>query len=332
MFFDCLEDLISGDGTVVCTVVDGDGAGARCLYRDGEQAQRDAAFPETLPCPELKRSGYMDFRVGDRRIFAETLGKKKKVVICGGGHVAQSVLRILKMVGYEVVLLEDRPFFAAEARKLGADEVLVGSYEEHLRELSEDPDLCYLVMTRGHRHDMECLRVILRGDFVYAGMMSSRMRVQAAKDQLRKSGISAEAIERLYAPVGLRIGAETPEEIAVSVAAELISKLHGFARRAFPKEITDALGGEGRKILAEVIARRGPAPREPGAKMVVLQDGGCAGTIGGGCMEAEVIRRARQMMQTGGGPVLMDVNLTDEELEDEGMACGGVMEVFLAPV
>ena len=149
-------------------------------------------------------------------------------------------------------------------------------------------------------------------------------------------------LDRVYTPIGLNIGGETPEEIAVSVIAEIIEVKNKKQKQyGFSEDILDAVTGEHhhealmekKKILSTIISRKGSAPRDVGTKMLVLEDGSCIDTIGGGCVEADVIRKCRELLLTDTPQAqVMHVDLTAEEAEEEGMVCGGVLEVLLERV
>ena len=201
-------------------------------------------------------------------------------------------------------------------------------------------------MTRGHRYDTECLEAILRKPYAYVGMMGSRRRVAIVKDQLEAKGVCREALDGVHTPIGLKIGAETPEEIAVSVMAEIIQvKNAGFGKDGkaercrtggYSTELLDAVldpDDSREKVLATIISRKGSAPRSVGTKMLIRADGTTVDTIGGGCIESEVIRKALLMMRAEDeGFRLCTVDMTADAAEDEGMVCGGVVEVMLEKV
>ena len=155
-------------------------------------------------------------------------------------------------------------------------------------------------------------------------------------------------VNRVHSPIGLNIGAETPEEIAVCIIAEIIEaknreKLSGGYSKEMLRAILETPQGEGKenadasanegKIMTTIVARRGSAPRAVGTKMLVLPDGRCVGTIGGGCAEAEVLRKALWMLRSQEPKTkLCQVNMTGKDAEEEGMVCGGVIDVFLESV
>lgn len=271
------------------------------------------------------------------RIYRERIGRIPKMIICGAGHVSMPIIRMGKMLGFMVTVIEDRPKFADHARAAGADQVLCEPFADGLSKIRGDSDSWFIIVTRGHRYDTECLEAILRKPYAYVGMMGSRRRVAIVKDQLEAKGVCRETLDGVHTPIGLKIGAETPEEIAVSVMAEIIQvKNAGSAKGGYSPELLDAVldsDDSREKVLATIISRKGSAPRSVGTKMLIRADGTTVDTIGGGCIESEVIRKALLMMRAENeGFRLCTVDMTADAAEDEGMVCGGVVEVMLEKV
>ena len=271
------------------------------------------------------------------RIYRERIGRTPKMIICGAGHVSMPIIRMGKMLGFTVTVIEDRPKFADHARAAGADQVLCEPFADGLSKIRGDSDSWFIIVTRGHRYDTECLEAILQKPYAYVGMMGSRRRVAIVKDQLEAKGVCREALDGVHTPIGLKIGAETPEEIAVSVMAEIIQvKNAGSAKGGYSPELLDAVldpDDSREKVLATIISRKGSAPRSVGTKMLIRADGTTVDTIGGGCIESEVIQKALLMMRAENeGFRLCTVDMTSDAAEDEGMVCGGVVEVMLEKV
>ena len=290
---------------------------------DGEEAGKKWISPEKV---EKYRGS---------RVFCERLGRRQRLVICGAGHVSIPVIQMGKMTGFYVAVLEDRPSFADQARRAGADEILCKPFREGIRQAGIDEDTFVVIVTRGHRYDMDCLEEVLNRASAYIGMMGSRRRTAIVKNQLEEKGYTREKIEQIHAPIGLDIGAETPEEIAISIMAQIIAvRRENAYSEGYPAELLDALLEEDkRKLLATIISRKGSAPRKTGTKMLVREDGTCVGTIGGGCAEHEVIQRALTSMRMDGQPFeILTVSMTADESEEEGMVCGGTIEVLLERV
>ena len=209
------------------------------------------------------------------------------------------------------------------------------AYDRGLREIQADRDTYFVIVTRGHRYDQICVEQISHMPHAYVGMMGSKRRVAVVKREAVEHGADPEVMASLHAPIGLNIQAETPEEIAVSVMAEIIKEKgkhnqgSGFSDEIM-KVWKDPLNEGLQKVLATIVSRKGSAPKAVGTKMLILQDGRMTGTIGGGCLEAKVITEARKLMiQPEKNAILIKVDLTTEEAEEEGMVCGGILEVFL---
>ena len=271
------------------------------------------------------------------RIYRERIGRTPKMIICGAGHVSMPIICMGKMHGFMVTVIEDRPKFADHARAAGADQVLCEPFADGLSKIRGDSDSWFIIVTRGHRYDTECLEAILQKPYAYVGMMGSRRRVAIVKDQLEAKGVCREALDGVHTPIGLKIGAETPEEIAVSVMAEIIQvKNAGSGKGGYSPELLNAVlnpDDSREKVLATIISRKGSAPRSVGTKMLIRADGTTVDTIGGGCIESEVIRKALLMMRAEDeGFRLCTVDMTADAAEDEGMVCGGVVEVMLEKV
>lgn len=160
-------------------------------------------------------------------LFIEVQISPPTLLIAGGGHIAVPLVRLGTMLGFRVVVLDDRPAFANRERFPEADEVLAADFAEALSSYPLDDQTYIAIMTRGHRHDMECLLQVIESPAAYIGMIGSRRRVRGVFDLVQAEGCSEEALARVHAPIGLDIGARTPEEIALSVMAELIQARRG---------------------------------------------------------------------------------------------------------
>lgn len=321
---------------VLATILSGEHAGKKMLAEDGE-----------LICAFGGRELWEDYRevilsvqdasvIGkDCRIFCEPVSKEKELVICGGGHVSIAVIKIAKMVGFSVTVLEDRIKFADDARRAGADRVICESFDRGMKQVEGGSDTYFVIATRGHRYDSMCLEMAVHKPNAYVGMMGSRRRAGLVLRQLADAGTDPGLLEQVHTPVGLKIQAETPEEIAVSIMGEIIQIKNSIGQSGgYSAEMLKLLSGaEGMScpaVLATIVSKKGSAPRAVGTKMLVLPDGTQNGTIGGGCMEGQVLLKARRMLaESAPDFCLMTVNMTGEEAEDAGMVCGGVEEVML---
>lgn len=273
-------------------------------------------------------------KMGEDMVFAEELWQAPVCVICGAGHVGIPMIRLASFSGFKVIVVEDRPSFADQARKAGADRVICDSFEKGLEQIPGGLQTYFVVMTRGHRYDEVCLKMILKKSYAYTGMMASRGRAARMRTLLLEQGFSQEKIEELHTPIGLSIHAKTPEEIAISVIAQMIEVKNSSGGGAFwDREILEAIihkeGGEP-WVLATIIRRAGSAPRDVGTKMLLTETGSTIGSVGGGCMEAEVIRSARLWLREKKAPVkIITADMSGVQAEDAGMVCGGRIEVLL---
>ena len=160
---------------------------------------------------------------GQLEVFVEPITPQPRAFLFGGGHVSQALARIAGLAGFSTVVIDDRAAFANPERFPDADETIVAEYEEVFPCLIVNDRSFILIVTRGHRHDMRVLRWAVTTPARYVAMIGSRRKVLSVVRELEKEGLPAEAFERLHAPMGLEIGAVTPEEIAVSVVAEMIA-------------------------------------------------------------------------------------------------------------
>ncbi|MDR0881049.1 MAG: XdhC family protein [Candidatus Adiutrix sp.] len=279
---------------------------------------------------------------GRETTLVEFFLPKPRLIILGGGHIALPLVPMAALLRFEVTVFDDRPSFANPGRFPAATQVICESFD-HLNQYLPLRQSDYVVIvTRGHQHDQDCLRQILAGEVpYYVGMIGSRRRVAIVRRQLLEEGFAPEKLERLHSPIGLSIGAVTPEEISVSILGEVIKeKRQPSAPRPqanfIPRgenyadlELLEWLArpNQDPAALVTVVATQGSTPREAGAKMAVIFDGRTVGSIGGGCAEADVMRDARALIHNG-GHAFKTIDLTDSA-EEDGMVCGGTMEVLI---
>ncbi len=155
-------------------------------------------------------------------LFVEVLAPPPELIVVGAGHIALPLVRMAKLLDFEVTVLDDRAAFASRERFPEADTVLVGSVAEVLRQRSIAASTYVVLVTRGHQHDEAALKAVIGSDAAYIGMIGSRRRVKEVFRHLASTGVEEPRIARVHAPIGLDIGAETPAEIAVAIAAELV--------------------------------------------------------------------------------------------------------------
>jgi xanthine dehydrogenase accessory factor len=159
---------------------------------------------------------------GTLEIFVEPILPQPVLYIFGGGHVSSAVARAASAAGFAIAVIDDREVFANAERFPMAGEIHT-SYESAFEKLRPNASSYLLIVTRGHKDDMRVLAWAVRTDARYIGMIGSKRKVLSVYKALEKEGYSTAEFERVHAPVGLDIGALSPEEIAVSIAAELIA-------------------------------------------------------------------------------------------------------------
>lgn len=173
---------------------------------------------------------------GKLDIFLDLIEAPPSMVIFGAGHIAQPLCRIGKTVGYRIVVVDDRENYASSDRFPEADDIIVMDFNKAVDSLNINPTTYLVLITRGHKHDELILRKVVDTKAAYIGMIGSKRRVAAVLTSLRRDGYSPKLIDRIHAPIGLRIGAQTPEEIALSIAAEVVKIRRDEEASSIPKQ------------------------------------------------------------------------------------------------
>jgi xanthine dehydrogenase accessory factor len=164
---------------------------------------------------------------GSLQVFVEPVVAAPRLYIFGAGHVGVAVYKIATLAGFETVVSDDRELYANRERCPDAHEIRSGDMDEIMSGLSPSDSSYIVIVTRGHRHDLRVLRWALETPAHYIGMIGSARKVLAIYQQLESEGVSPESFKRVFAPIGLDIHAATPEEIGVSIVAELIGIRRG---------------------------------------------------------------------------------------------------------
>jgi xanthine dehydrogenase accessory factor len=352
LYSQILQRIDRGQSAALCTCI----VGEEGLVREGITR----TLGEVTPVLDAKgqrcvRATMEKNEVGER-IVHEPVLPPERLILLGGGHVALALCEAAAKCGFAVYVADDRPAFANAARFPWAKEVVCDAFESAIARFQITPYDYVAVLTRGHTHDGDCLRAILSNGTggsgvqpaylggsgvqpAYLGMIGSRRRVRGLLDQLLEEGYPKEKIDRICSPIGLAIGAVTPEEISISILAELIAykrlpEHSGEGPRCCnesdlePEMIRYLAENHEPKAVVTVLATRGSTPRGPGAKMAVDPRGRITGTIGGGCGEAVVLRDAMDLIGTGRYKVV-EIDMTGDVAAAEGMVCGGTMEVLI---
>lgn len=164
------------------------------------------------------------------RVLFERVEPEPRVVVCGAGHVGAALARLAARVGYSVTLIDDRAEFVTRTRFPEEDVELVAAREwaAPVREaIGKGRGVYVAVVTRGHNEDEECMRAVLEARPDYVGMIGSRRRTNIVLARLRESGFGEDVLREVRAPIGLDIGAVSPEEVALSILAEIVAERRG---------------------------------------------------------------------------------------------------------
>jgi xanthine dehydrogenase accessory factor len=251
-----MKVLVREDGTFLGTV------GGGCLEAEVWEAAREVIRTENprLLRFSLNERDYPDSGLlcgGVVQVYVESIGLPG-VFVFGAGHVSKSIVSLTKAAGFRVTVVDDRPAFAKRDRFPDADDVRAGPFEEVLPLLPIRADSFCLVVTRGHHQDGTVLRLLHGRAPRYVGMIGSRAKATVLFSRLEEEGVPAEWLRTVRTPVGLPIGARTHEEIAVSIAAELVAVRRGAVLPAVTVEpLADASGRAVAGDAAKVEAHRG---------------------------------------------------------------------------
>jgi xanthine dehydrogenase accessory factor len=217
--------LVYTDGKIVGTIGGGEMESrvidmAKSIARSG-QAQ---ILEYNLVDPEKGDPGVCG---GTVEIFIEPINPPPQVVIIGAGHVGRATAHLAKWLGFRVIVMDDRADLVSPDWIPEADAYLPGSILEQLPKANINSQTYILALTRGYNIDVAMLPTLLETDAAYIGVIGSRRRWTAALKELREKGVPDEKLARVHAPIGLELNAETPEEIAVSIMAEIIMLRNG---------------------------------------------------------------------------------------------------------
>ncbi|MFH2047428.1 MAG: xanthine dehydrogenase accessory protein XdhC [Pseudomonadota bacterium] len=209
--------LIKSDGSIVGTI--GGGAIEKKIIDEamalmGTRASKFVRY-------ELKDIGMICG--GGMSVFVESIVQQPKFYVFGAGHIGNVLSQIVKMLDFEVTVIDNRPDFANKERLPWTDNVIAEDYLPAIEKLSFSENTYMVILTHRHAHDYEVLEKLIEKPYKYIGMIGSRTKVAQAFQQLREKGVSDDIIKSIHSPVGIRIGANTPAEIAISIAAQIVA-------------------------------------------------------------------------------------------------------------
>ncbi len=245
-----------------------------------------------------------------------------ELIICGGGHVSYDLVKMASCLDFRIKVIDDREEFANKERFSMADEVVCDSFENLAKYMKKDA--YYIVVTRGHKDDFDCVSTILKSEYQYLGMIGSKAKVKTTFENLANAGIPEKLIQTVHAPIGLKIGAKTPAEIAVSILAEIIQIKNEKSASFISRELA-AVKEKG--ILCIITEKTGSAPRGEGCMMFVTEDK-IIDTIGGGAIEFEAIQDAKNISEV----TIKEYQLNNTQAQNLGMICGGTNKVLFVPL
>ncbi len=230
--FQSAKMLIRDDGSIAGTI------GGGCVEAEVWQAAREVIIeekPRSLTF-DLNQDPKYDTGLvcgGTLEIFIEPILPSSLLYIFGAGHVALELFKAARNAGFECIVADDREAYANPERFPNAVQVVVGEFDQAFKELAPAESSYIIIATRGHRDDMRVLRWAVQTPARYIGMLGSKRKAITVFRELTREGLSPELFDRVHSPIGLDIGAVTPEEIAVSILSELIA-VRRRAERALP--------------------------------------------------------------------------------------------------
>jgi xanthine dehydrogenase accessory factor len=164
---------------------------------------------------------------GELDIYIEPILLDAKLIIFGAGHITRSLAPLVKLAGFQVSVVEDNPDLLQKDNFPQIEDLILTDMEQFAKDLPSDPRIYIVLLSRGVSRDKAILSKLIQKGFKYIGMIGSQSKIRTMEEELQKQGVPKEAFSKLHAPVGLDIGAETPEEIAISIAAEIIAAQKG---------------------------------------------------------------------------------------------------------
>lgn len=250
---DVYEEICSlrrqGRRAVLATIIEAHGSipsviGAKMLVRDdgsvvgtiGGGCVEDQTRTRALQVMKDEKAKTIEFSLdqdpeedpgivcgGTLRVFMEPVIPAPLVYVFGAGHVGLNIYKAALLAGFQPIVVDDRQSYANRERFPDALEIHAADMEQSIAKLNPSDSAFIAIVTRGHRHDMEVLRWAMKTKACYIGMIGSGRKTLTAFNELKSEGFAAESFERVYSPIGLQLGAVTPEEIAIAVVAEMIA-------------------------------------------------------------------------------------------------------------
>jgi len=255
----------------------------------------------------------------------ETIKIEPHLFIFGAGHVSKALYDLAMLQGMKITVADERADVCTKERFPHAKRIIM----PYTNLIKTNFNVCapyYVIVTHGHTFDSECLEYALNHKNSYIGMIGSKGKVATTMEKMLAKGFTQEALNKVHSPIGLKIGAVTPEEIAISIMAEIISVFRtNKTLVTIDPEILQAMAYRS-GVDIRIVEKHGSAPRSIGSQLFVEVDGTLHGTIGGGAIEKSSIEIAKSMIKEKKKYFLK--NFTLDASSDLGMICGGQATVI----
>ncbi len=276
-----------------------------------------------------------DLRSGD--YLSETISTKLELILCGGGHIGFALYNIAQMLDWNVTIIEDRIEYCNKDKYPNAN-LIIGKYEEEISKL-DLTNSAIIIATRGHKFDKSCLEsALLQKKYRYLGMIGSKSKVFSTKNSILEKinnneiNVTEKELNSIYSPIGLDINAQTPEEIAIAIIAEIIKVTKKNRNQIIlDQRLLENIAKENDTfVVARIIEKHGSAPREQGSFLVVYSDGRIEGTVGGGAVEYRVIEDSKKLLHSENNKTqLFYHDLSNSKASELGMICGGNVKILI---
>lgn len=252
----------------------------------------------------LKKEISTTLKINDLTYVIECIKHKPIIYIFGGGNVALALSNICKICNFYVVVFDQRKELAHKNRFINADEVICDNFINIFKTYKFKNNAYYVIATNTQQNDQKCLQEIIQKNYEYIGMLGSKQKSSMILSNLEKNNYPKEQLSKIYTPIGFSINAQSPEEIAISILAQIIeiknSKNIQECYLDFFKYVKPPC------ILCTIISTTGSCPRKIGCKMIVYEDGSIYNTIGGGNLEVTVINKAKKLFTSNDNYTFLD--------------------------
>jgi len=194
-----------------------------------EKAKKDCLKAIKSKKPSLLSYNYHKKKVlcgGEIKVFIEPILTKKDLIICGAGHIGLALSIVGKLLNFNIIIVDNRKTFANKKRFPHADKILPGNLTQSLKKLSITKNSLIMIATQDHASDFECLKAVVKSNSAYIGVIASRSKSKAFTKKLKSLKIQNQFIKKIKMPAGLDIGSQTPQEISISIIAQIIQKMN----------------------------------------------------------------------------------------------------------